>query len=329
MIRVKLAIVLALIPTLSLAEPRAPKVTIGGYLETYYQVNLRFPADRTTNLRGFDGRDRTFTISNAVLDAKGEHGPLAARLVLQIGETPTIYYGAEQDWKYIQQATLAYTTHDTLIEAGLFPSPIGPEVFPIKDNWNWSRSDLFYGLPFYHTGARVSHPLGGGWTATAHVYNGWSSVVDTNDSPSVAASLAYASKRATAQLLYFGGIETATWRNLFDGYAQLAATDELSVLAHVDGGFDRDTTWIASALAAKYSIAKHVFAAARGDVFDQRGAQIFFPTPWIASATATLAWQIDGLSVRLEYRHDHAKTDAFSVQHHTRDTLTLGATAWF
>jgi len=51
-------------------------------------------------------------------------------------------------WKYVQQATVAYAAPaDVTIQAGLVPSPIGPEVLPIKDNWNWSRSDLFFALP--------------------------------------------------------------------------------------------------------------------------------------------------------------------------------------
>jgi hypothetical protein len=73
-------------------------------------------------------------------------------------------------------------------------------------------------------------------------------------------------------------------------------------------------------------------------------AAIFWPTPWVASATPTLAAQpTDGLSVRLELRHDRAKTPAYFggdvagdgvtstyvPNRRAQDTLTLGATAWF
>jgi hypothetical protein len=140
----------------------AAKITIGGYVETYYQLDVRRPSNRITNLRGFDDRERTFTLSNAAIDARGERGPLTARVILQIGSTGSTYYLAEpalpgtgsvnatgpELWRNLQQATLAYTTSGhVVIDAGVFPSPIGPEVLPIKDNWNWSRSDLFFGLP--------------------------------------------------------------------------------------------------------------------------------------------------------------------------------------
>lgn len=354
------------------------KVTVGAYIETYYQLNFRWPSNRITNLRGFDNRDLTFTIENAALDVRGERGPLAARVILQIGATPSTYYLAEpvwpgsaganasgpELWKYLQTATVGYTTDGKiLIEAGLFPSPIGPEVFAIKDNWNWSRSNLFFGLPFYHTGARVSVPLGGGWVGTLHAYNGWNSVVDNNKYPSVAASAFYTGERIQGQVLYFGGIERPTgspegnaWRNLLDAYATLRVTDALSVLGQVDGGFERNnfgtSGWLAGALYAKYAVTPALYVAARGDYFREwvasEGATtagaLFWPSDWIASGTATLAWQaVDGLSVRLEYRHDSAQDDSFFggdvegdgvvvpfvLNRRQQDTLTLGATGWF
>src|SRR5262245_24370576 len=95
--------------------PAAPEVTLAGYVETYYQLNFRRPSNRITNLRGFDNRDRTFTLSNVALDGKGVRGPVTARVILQIGATPSTYYLAEpalagagganatgpEVWKYI------------------------------------------------------------------------------------------------------------------------------------------------------------------------------------------------------------------------------------
>lgn len=366
-------------PATSDVQPSEPiaKVTFGGYVETYYQLNFRTPSNRITNLRGFDNRDRTFTLSNVALDGKAERGPLTARVILQIGSTPSTYYLAEPTlpganganatgpelWKYVQQATLAYTSGKVVIDAGLFPSPIGPEVLPIKDDWNWSRSNLFFGLPFYHTGARVAYQLGGGWTGMLHAYNGWNSVVDNNAYPSVALSAAYSSKRVNGQLAYFGGIERPTgapegkpWRHLFDAYATIAATDDVSFLVQLDGGVEPNdigtSNWLAGALYAKVQLAPKVYAAARGDYFREHVAEnagtsaapIFWPTAWLASETATLALQpIEGLSVRLELRHDHAKDRVFFggdvmgdgvmtpyvPNRSAQDTLTVGAVAWF
>ena len=358
------------------AEP-TPKFTLAGYVETYYQLSFRAPSNGITNLRGFDNRDRTFTLSNVVIDSKGERGPVTTRVILQVGATPSTYYSAEpalpganganetgrEVWRYVQQATVAYASGDTVIDAGLFPSPIGPEVIPVKDNWNWSRSNLFFGLPFYHTGARIAHRVGGGWTGMAHLYNGWNSVVDNNRYPSVALSAAYASARINGQVAYLGGIERATgtpegksWRHLLDAYASVTLSDAASVLAHVNGGIEPNdlgtSGWFAGALSAKVQLTPKLYAAGRGDYFREyvgeksgvSATPIFWPTTWLASATATLALQpADGLSIRLELRHDHAKDRVFFggevsgdgvltpyvTNRRAQDTLTLGAVAWF
>ena len=250
-----------------------------------------------------------------------------------------------------------------MLEAGLFPSPVGIEVIPVKDNFNWSRSNVFFGLPFYHTGVMVSHPLGGGWTGKLHVYNGWNTVVDNNGAPSVAVSAAYSSAKTSAQLLYFGGIERPdgapegkAWRHLFDTLVQHSVTDSLTLAAQADAGFEPNdigtSSWIAAAAYAKLALSSTLYTAIRGDYFYERVAEgdgttasaIFWPTKWLASGTATLAYQpVDGVSVRLEYRHDQAHsevffggtvesdpmTSAFVANRKTQDTATFGVTAWF
>jgi len=99
----------------------------------------------------------------------GLGGALTEHLMLQIGSTPSTYYLGEpalagtgsvnassgELWKYLQAASItAKAPQDFVIAAGLFPSPIGIEVLPVKDNWNWSRSNLFYGLPFAYAHAQ-------------------------------------------------------------------------------------------------------------------------------------------------------------------------------
>ncbi len=360
------------------ATPSGPTITVGGYLEEYYQLSVQNPSNRITNLRGYDDRSRTFTLSNVALDVKGEAGPITGHVVLQVGHTPSTYYLGEpaspgtgsvnasgsELWKYVQAANLtARAPHDFVIEAGLFLSPIGIEVIPVKDNWNWSRSNVFFALPAYHTGVMVSHPLGGGWTGKVHLYNGWNSVVDNNGYPSVALSAAYSSSKTSAQLLYFGGIERAdgapegkAWRNLFDALVQTSLTDEISVAAQADAGVEPNdlgtSSWLAAAAYGKLQINSKLYAAVRGDYFYEKVADtngmtassIFWPVQWVAEGTATLPYQpIDNASVRLEYRHDQAAANAFFGGDVTtdpmtmsfipnrdmQDTVTLGVTAWF
>ena len=125
-------------------------------------------------------------------------------------------------------------------------TPPGPEGVAVRDNWSFSRSDLFFGLPFYHTGVRATYPLRDAWTASLAGYNGWSSVVDNNDEKSIAAQLTYTLPGTiTLGFLYFTGVERPpgapegrAWRHDFDAHATFYATPWLSLLAHFNAGFE-------------------------------------------------------------------------------------------
>jgi hypothetical protein len=356
-------------------------LTIGGYIEAFYQWNFNQPSNGITNYRGFDNRHNTFTLSNAVLDALGTLGPVSAHVALQVGHTGDTYYSVEPfspgtasvdtsdaaAWRFVQQASVAYTApigRGLTIDAGIFLSPIGPEGMAVKDQWNWSRSDLFFGLPFYHTGARLTYPFSDRITVSLQVYNGWNSVVDNNPEKSVAGQFTYnIADRVTYQLLYFTGVERPVgapegraWRHLFDSYLALHPRPWLDTLVHFDGGVEPnnfgDSGWAAGALYLRFHPLHWMYLAARGDFFyewiarDAAGsaAPIFWGgASWVSSATATVdvrPW--DNVSFRLEYRHDQAAaplyfdgqvlvdaTGAFVPNARSQDTITLGATAWF
>lgn len=359
-------------------------VTLAGYVEALYQWNFNDPSNGITNYRGFDTRHNTITLSNVVLDATGTLGPVSVHLALQVGSTPETYYLAEPDrgraggagasdadvWKFVQQAVVAWRTplgRGLLLEAGVFLSPIGPEGMAVKDQWNWSRSNLFFGLPFYHTGLRASYPLSDRLTLSLAGYNGWNSVVDNNADKSVSAAVDYVvTDRVTAHALYFGGVERATdapeaagttpWRHVVDAYLAVYPTRWLSLMAHGNAGVEPNafgvSWWAAGALYARVRLRPWLYLAARGDLFHETPASnaagtaspIFWPARWVSSGTATLdARPHDNVSVRLEYRHDAAggdtyfrgavatdpATGAFVPNARTQDTLTLGATTWF
>lgn len=360
------------------------RVSLSGYAEVGYQWNFNAPANGLTNFRGFDTQHNSVNVQNVVLDATGTLGPVSARLALQIGSTPETYYLAEPDrrsaagagrsdrdvWKYLQQAIVAWRApvgRGLLVEAGVFLSPIGPEGMAIKDQWNWSRSNLFFGLPFYHTGVRLSYPTSERVTLTLAGFNGWNSVGDNNEEKSVMLQVAYTvTDRITVNALYFGGVERAhgdptraggsvPWRSVFDVYVTAHPRPWLSLQAHANAGLEPGALgtawWVAGALYARARLRPWLYLAARGDVFHETAAQqggqtsgaIFWPGRWVASGTATLdARPHANVSLRLEYRHDEAEAEmyfrgvvgtdaagAFVPNARTQDTLTAGITAWF
>ncbi len=351
-----------------------------GYAEAFYQWNANRPSNGVTHARGFDNRHNTFTIANVVVDATWDVRNVVGELALQIGHTPSTYYLAEpalrgasmanasssELWKYVQQAYAGYrfpVLDGLTVTAGVFLSPIGPETIAVRDNWNWSRSNLFFGLPFYHTGLRASLAVDERHTVTLGVVNGWNSVVDGNEGKSVFAQWAYRRAPIALSVLYFvgserkrGAPEGQPLRHLLDAHVTWTAARWLSVLAHLDGGLERHafgtSRWAAGALYAKVRLAQPLHLILRGDALYEgegseangRAESMFFGVPWVSSRTATLDYQPDPrVSFRLEARHDDAAAPLYfgsdpsseaadaplTPTRATQSTLTLGVTGGF
>ncbi len=355
---------------------------LGGWATAYGQWNFNRPVNGITHARGFDNRHANLTLSEVAFDAQWLDQGLSGRITLQAGATSATYYASEpalpgaayangsdaQLWRWIQQANVGYraaSLRDLQVQAGLFLSPLGPEGMAVRDNWNLSRSNAFFGLPFYHTGARANLPLGSEWTATVAAYNGWNSAVDKDVGKALSAQLTWARQGSGGlSLLYFGcneraadSLEGQAWRHVFDAHLTWSATPRLSLLAHLDAGWEQHALglhhWQAAAVYARYQVADTLYVAARADGLRESapsGASAMFfangagPVPSVASATATLDFRPHHrVSFKLEGRHDRAgaplyfgretlgdgwKT-AYVADRRSQSTATVAMTSWF
>lgn len=351
-----------------------PTVNVAGYVEAFYQYNFNRPSNLVTAYRAFDDRTNSFTIANAVLDVTGKLDKVFTRLALQIGHSGAAYYSAEPTsgsqggvgasdaslWRYIQQAIVGYKPTDELtLEGGIFLATIGIEGLAIKDQWNWSRAQLFNALPFYHAGARATYVIDDDFTLVGMVTNGWNDVVNRNPYPCFELMLQFSpGDRVAGQVLYFGGVERPTgspegqpWRHLLDATVTVTVTDELAVAAEADAGFEANAfgtqSWVDGALYARVKLADPLHLAARGDLIYERipagASAMFFPEHDVQSATLTADYRpAPNLAVMLEYRLDHASGPMFYKGDvavdmagldiptaSSQQTLTLGATSWF
>lgn len=368
------------------AEPESSlKITPTGYVEAYYAYNFNRPPNDITNYRGFDNRHNSLTLQNVALGANAEKGPVGARVMLQIGHMPSTYYAGETTspgasganasgpelWKYLQEAYVTYEApvgRGLQIKVGLEGSPVGMETFAVKDNWSWSRSNLYFGLPYYHTGVRLTYGLTDRLSASVAGLNGWNSVVDNNEAKSVEAHVTYrVPRKLLAQVLYFGGIERSAsapegqyWRHHFEAFGQLDVTSWLAFAAEADAGFEDNrfgtARWYAGAAYARARALKWLYVSVRGDRFyedlatdgaGRKSKPLFWNgVEWVSSATATLDVRPhDNISFRVEFRHDQADgllyftgdtlvgngsaAAPFLPNARKQQTLLLGATAWF
>lgn len=347
--------------------------TLWGSAELFYQWNFNNPSNGLTQFRAFDTRHNTFGIQNVVLGTRWDARHAYARLTLQAGLTPFTYYLAEPAlggsagagatgpafWHFLQEAVVGWVFDDARrfkVAAGLFLSPIGPEAMNLKDDWFWSRSNLFYGLPFYHLGVAASLALTERWTVSAGVVNGWLNVVDNNPEKSITLKAAWASPREDFHLhvLYFGGVERPAgapegrgWRHLLDFVSTWQVNERVAMRFELNGGLEPTAFglagWAAAQLGIRLQLVPWLFLAGRGDVFFEEtpagAAPIFFPSPEVTSGTLTLEVRpLETVALRLEYRHDQAGAPMYfggavpadgRATFALQDTLTLGVVAWF
>ena len=350
-----------------------PIVKFDGYIEAFYQYNFNRPSNLVTAYRAFDDRTNSFTIENAVIEAKGEVGKVFTQIALQFGHSGAASYVAEPTtpvqggvgasdaslWRNIQQAIAGYKDEGLTLEAGIFLSTVGLEGFAIKDQWNWSRSQLFNALPFYHAGVRATYVLSDALTGVAMVTNGWNDVVNRNPYPCFELALQVTpSKRIAGQVLYFGGVERSTgapegqpWRHLLDATVTIHVNDVLAFAAQADTGFERTNFgtayWYDGGLYLRADVSPRVYLVARGDFIHEHSpplaTPLLFPSPDVQSLTLTAAYRpVANLALEIEYRYDHAADPLFYRRDvpvdangadiptaRSQQTLTAGVTAWF
>jgi hypothetical protein len=311
----------------------------GGYVENSFTWSLQDPSNGLIAWRGFDNRHATFNFENVSLNTRFEFDRVYAYIAVQAGRTPDTYYLSEPTdtagpsygigdssaatYRFIQEAYAGYLApllNDVAIEAGLFLSPIGIESITIRNNWNWSQSNLSYALPFYHLGIHLATSVNDDISVHAAVYNGAGKVLDNNDEKSVAAWVGLSFDAFKAQILYYGGVERAdgNWLSIFDAWIAALVTPWLRLALQVDGGFEpqdgRSTLdwWVAGAIYGRVFPTDWLAVAIRQDAFLERSPgddptrRFFFPTaPLVASTTLTLTFSPEEhVGLYLEYRHD-------------------------
>lgn len=363
------------------AKTWQPSFALSGYVEAAYTYGFEEPSNGILDYRGYDDRHNSFTLSNAVLDASGKLGGLSARVALQVGHTPDTYHLPEptvpgsavqagssaSTWRFVQQAYAGYkapVAQGLTIDAGIFLSPVGLETMAAKDDWSFSRSNLFFVLPAYHTGVRATLDVTSRTSVLLMLCNGWNNVMDNNASKTIAGQLTYeVPERVLASVLYMvggehpsGAPEGQPARHMFDGYVSADVTHWLSLATHWNTGFERTrfgaSYWGGGAVYVRVRPASWLYVAARADRFaEHRGqgksgdaAPIFFPASWVSSGTLTLDGRPhSNVSIRLEYRHDQASQEIyfegdvkgdgvktpFVANARAQNSLTVAVIAWF
>lgn len=321
-------------------KPSPHRLDISGFLDVYYAYNFNRPADHVNFIPGTGTsakRDNELAINLAQIDFIVAPKPVGLHIAAGYGTSLEVVHSAEVDpdtWRNLVQASFQIQTEGgLLVEAGVFPSHIGFETFPSKDNWNYTRSWEGELSPYYQTGVKLAFPLGGRWSAQVHFLNGWQVIADNNRGKSLGWQFAYGGDKLTVT---FNGIvgpelpdDDHDLRALVDTVAIWKVTSHWSFAASLDLAGQEEpgggrAQWGGLALYARVAPpeSKRAFTL-RAEYYDDEDGAISHTAQTLKEVTATLELRpLDHLILKLEGRYDRSTAEVF-----TGDTLDAAGDA--
>jgi hypothetical protein len=177
------------------------KITVGGYLDAYYQLSFNQPESTGSvaspdGYRAFDNTSNETTFGGGELTLK--QGDAASGtgyfLDLLMGPAAGIYNAdfANLDAIEIGQAYVTQAFGNATFTLGKFGTPVGYEVTYLPSNANFSRSLLYFNEPLYHVGLEMAYTLPMSLTGTVWYDDGNSTDGAAGTGRDYGAQLAYA-----------------------------------------------------------------------------------------------------------------------------------------
>ncbi len=320
-------------------------VNLTGLADVYYAYNANNPPNSNTYPGGtitepFSFRNDRFGLNLIELQLDkpvDKTAPLGFRFALGFGDAMTAINnasnigndGRNSSTQYLKEGYLSYFAplgKGLQVDFGKFVTPAGAEVIETNQNWNYSRSLLFYyAIPYYHFGARAKYTFNDKWSITGYMTNGWNNVVASNSGKTGGVSIVWnATKKVTLTENYLGGPrdiagvgDNGPWNHLTDTVLTYNPTAKLSLMANFDydhqglhSNLGKDYTGIAGY--AKYAVSPKVAVAGRFEYFNDHDGFATGKAQHLNEFTGTLERKFAGhLISRLEYRHDDSNQDFF------------------
>ena len=303
------------------AEARAEgPFTVGGLVEAYLAYGTTQPQDGRFALQTTPSHHATPTVHMITVDAKLDWRSLRGKLILGAGAGLAALHAPNPSlpapsplWQHLVEANVGYTIPvggGLTIDAGIMPSHIGIEVFPSRDNWNWSHAFAAELSPYYQAGLRVGYGLTKSLSVALLWLNGWGLVDQDHQFRSGGAELTWTSTRLSVDLNLFAGQlpGDGAVRLFADLWAVFAPFRGLKAGAVLDGGVDvrRDGRAFFYAIGAylRHQPLPYLALSARADLYDDRGGAVTGLPQRLVEATLTVEGIYEVVVVRLEGRVD-------------------------
>lgn len=313
-------------------------ITTDGYLSLSYTYNTNDPNPRINQFRVFDFNDNDPQLDVAQLviqHAASEPGQFGFRYNMIAGSgvpEVTAAYGMFRNTHTgiahhfdIPEVYLSYVIalkKGLRLDLGKFATNFGYEVIGGYDGYNdnFSRGFIFgYGLPFTHTGVKLSYPFSGRISSSLMATNGCDAVTRLNGGVTFGGQIAVVtSKNTTLILNILHGPERP--HNGHDQRSLYEMVGTWKVRARISLAFDAlyadedhaasngsDAIWKGLAGYSKYGFTKAFSLAFRGEAFADSGGSRTGTTQTLLGFTLTPEYDVPARFSRI--RHEFKRAD--------------------
>lgn len=291
-----------ILPTMLVAQAGWPatattdttaKVTVGGFVDTYYAFDFNQPANLDRAFTTQAARHDEFNVNLAFVEVKLDAPRMRGRLALQTGTAVQANYANEPRKgaisgpdlaRFIQEAVVGTRIASNLwIDGGIFLSHIGMEGFISRENPIYTRSLVADYSPYYESGLKATWQATSTLSALFTVVNGWQNISETNAAKSAGVRLDYSPSSATT-LSYFnyGGdeaLDSATHRQFrfYNGVGfRRVLSPKALVMGEVDYGMQGHasgsghSTWHGGMVTGRYEVAPTAAIVGRVERYSDR-----------------------------------------------------------
>jgi len=318
-------------------EPRflsERRYSVSGILDGYADYDLNDPANGNTQLRNFDLRADTASLTEAKVVLSYDPAPFGVRADIGFGSLFATMHPANPSGgalKYVEQMFVSAKPakwKGFQADFGQFVTSAGAEVADTVDNWNYSRSLLFsYAIPYYHFGLRTSMPVTSTVTAGVQVVQGWNNIFEGNSMKTVGLTVAQTKKYYTFTETYYVGPDNLGtnygYRNLFDTVLLITPSSKFNAYINYDYGQNRNANanltgtgslahWQGVAGAGRFQVTPKLAASARAEYYSDNNGFTTSTVQKLDEVTLTGEYALHpGLLVRGGYRRDHSDHQCF------------------
>lgn len=267
------------------------KVTIEGYVDTYYAYNFNEPDGKDVPYFVSMSRHNEVSINLAFVDLKYSSQRLRARVVPGFGTYVNANYSNEPgSLKNLIEANVGirlFKDKGIWIDAGVLGSPYTNESALSKDHLAYTRSLAAENVPYYLSGIKATLPLSSKVTAYLYLLNGWQQIADQNSSKSLGSQLEI---RPNNNLLiswntYLGKERTAKdsveGTRLFSDAYFIYKKAKLSMTGCVYYGIQEHFTdnykWMQANIITRYQLTPVVSTTVRFEYFNDTNAALIVP----------------------------------------------------